>query len=1100
MATFIPSFPEFDVDGEPTSVGPRWEKWLSRFENMLTAMSIDDSVRQKALLLHLAGSRVYEIAETLNMTPANDETNVFKAAKDALTLHFKPKKNIQFETYVFRSAKQEPEESLDQYQVRLRTLAKHCEFADADKEILAQIIQSCNSNALRRRALRNATISLPELLDLARTMDLAERQAMEIENKATSPNDYSVNAAKLADGPGKTGRHPNKQQCFNCGGAYPHDAGKQSCPAYQKTCYRCSKKNHFSRYCRQKSEEAPHRLHAVHAEHTVNSNEKPRNVNSFVFVVNAKLRGFPHATILVNACPLSIIIDSGAAVNVLDTSDLSKVKPRPNLHTTQLKIYSYGTKEALPLRGCFEAEVRSSDKGVKTVFYVVDGHHGSLLSCDTALKLGLLQFNTNHLVLSPAPKIQSIIARFPQLFNGIGKLRDYQIKLHIDKEVTPVAQKARPIPFHMRAKVEAELEKLLNEGIIEPASGATPWISPVVVAMKPKNPDEVRLCVDMRWANRAVKRERHPMPGIDDIIFAVNGSNVFSKLDLRSGYHQVELHPESRYITTFATHQGLFRYKRLNFGISSASECFQNIIRQLIGGVKGALNISDDILVYGRSQEEHDRALNEVLNRLSKGGLTLNASKCEFNKDTISFFGHFFSREGVSVDPSRVKAIQQMKQPTNISELRSFLGMVTYCARYVKNISSVLAPLRQLLHADVEWSWLEEQQHAFKSIKDLIVESTTLAYFDPCLPTVLITDAGPDGLGAVLAQISRGGTRRIIAFASRVLTDTEKRYSQLEKEMLGVVYGCEHFRVYLCGAPFRLIIDNKPLEQIFSHPGKKLPIRLERWSMRLLPYSFQVEYISTKDNPADYLSRHPKNEIGNMEMIEADLEAEINLTITMTLPKAMTREDIRRETQLDEALTKVIKYISNEKWPSGNKITDDIRPFYILRDELSLSPGDDMVLRGSRIVLPTTLRVQAIQTAHEGHQGIVKTKAFLRTKVWFPGIDLLVEKHIGNCTACQIVTDTKRPEPLKMSPLPSRVWTELSADFYGPLPSGGHLLVIIDDYSRFPVVEFAKNVSADSVIPIFERVFSTFGTPEVLRTDNGAPFQSQAFKEFSSYM
>ena len=215
----------------------------------------------------------------------------------------------------------------------------------------------------------------------------------------------------------------------------------------------------------------------------------------------------------------------------------------------------------------------------------------------------------------------------------------------------------------MRKKVEDELKRLEKLDIIEKVDGPTPWVSPIVVAPKPKNPDEIRICVDMRLPNKAVKRERHITPTIDDIIVELTGAKVFSKLDLNSGYHQVELSPESKYITTFTTHLGLRRYKRLIFGISSAAEKFQAIIRDSLDELQGVKNISDDIIIYGKDQAEHDLRLRKVFERLREKNITLNKGKCEFNRDKVEFFGYVFSKDGISADPKKINAIKNAEPP-----------------------------------------------------------------------------------------------------------------------------------------------------------------------------------------------------------------------------------------------------------------------------------------------------------------------------------------------------------------------------------------------------------------------------------------------------
>ena len=215
----------------------------------------------------------------------------------------------------------------------------------------------------------------------------------------------------------------------------------------------------------------------------------------------------------------------------------------------------------------------------------------------------------------------------PIYFRVSEKLKDFKVKLHINEDVKPVVQPHRRVPFHLRKKVEEEIKNLLDQGLIEKATGPTPFVSPIVTPTKPNQPDKVRICCDMRLANKAIARERHVMPTLQDLKAELNGSTMFSKLDMAAGYHQLELHEDSRYITCLSTHMGLFVYKRLNFGICCASEIFQNAIAQVLRGLTNVMNISDDILIYAPSVEIHNATLRAVLKRLAEHGLTLNKQK-----------------------------------------------------------------------------------------------------------------------------------------------------------------------------------------------------------------------------------------------------------------------------------------------------------------------------------------------------------------------------------------------------------------------------------------------------------------------------------------
>ncbi|KAK3084740.1 hypothetical protein FSP39_018188 [Pinctada imbricata] len=560
----------------------------------------------------------------------------------------------------------------------------------------------------------------------------------------------------------------------------------------------------------------------------------------------------------------------------------------------------------------------------------------------------------------------------------------------------------------------------------------------------------------------------------------------------------MELEEESKHITTFSTHLGLYRYKRLNFGISSASEIFQETIRSVIRDVQGAKNLSDDIIIYGKTQKDHDRSLEAVFQALQESGLTLNKEKCEFNKSEIEFFGVVFSKDGISPDPKKVRAIKEAAPPTNSSELRSFLGMTNYSARFIPDYATICEPLRRLTRQDNEWEWGVEQDQAFEKLKSELSSDTIIKYYNPESEISILVDASPVGLGAIMAQ-----DEKVVAYASHALTDVESRYSQTEREALAIVWACEHFDMYIRGAPcVNIVTDHKPLETIWQKP--KPPLRIERWGLRLQPYKLKIRYEPGHSNPADYMSRHPcaTKKHSHEEKIA---ESYVNFITTGSVPKAMTLDEVKSASNEDKTIQKAIEFAGNGRWHEIKSITDtdidiaELQAYRNIRNELVVH-SENILLRDHRIVMPYKLRKTAIHIAHEGHQGLTKTKAFIRSKIWFPGINDEVDSVIKDCAACQINTPARYMEPLHMSELPAHPWDNLSMDFCGPLPSGDYLFVIIDEYSRYPVVEIIRSLSAHTVIPTLDKVLSVFGIPSMIKSDNGAPFNSHAFKEFAQNM
>ena len=950
------------------------------------------------------GEATHSIFDTLSETGDNYETAIAQ-----LDEYFSPKKNVDFEIFKFRTAAQQTNETIDQYATRLRRLAQTCEFPDVDRELKSTIIQNCVSKRLRRLALRE-DYTLDTLLAKARSIEASEAQANGIEQLTASVNKVHFKStgrkfSTMSKSHTATKSHSNNK-CRKCGLQWPHKAGP--CPAQGKTCKKCGKPNHFARVCFSKSVAPQHTQSQSVCQVTKANLDTSSSEDEYLYVlgnpVNAKT---PAITVFVNGTPIRMMIDTGASADILDEKSFREIQKHQDitLQPPKKRMFAYGSSSQLTVLGQFTANISIESKTTTSTVYVLQGDHGSLLGCITAQNLGIIQLNINQLRATHVS--EELILQFPQLFQGIGKLKDAHVKLHIDESVTPVAQGARRIPFHLRKQVAEELRQLEEKNIIEKVEGATPWVSPVVAI--PKKDGSVRICVDMRMPNTAIQRERHPSPTADDLVHNLNGATVFSKLDLKAGYHQIPLDEKSRYITTFATHKGLFRYTRLNFGTNSASEIFQNIISEQLREIPGSMNISDDIIVYGKNQADHDASLTKVFQKLSDSNLTLNKSKCEFNKSSISFFGLVFSKDGVSPDPDKIKAIHDMSPPKSVSEVRSFLGMATYCAKFIPSFSDVSYPLRELTKKDAKFQWLQTHQRSFDKIKEMLTSDAKMAYFDPSKDTELTTDASPVGLSAILSQKMPGTEeRKIVAYVSRSLTDVETRYSQTEKEALAIVWSIERLHIYLYGKGFTLFTDCKPVQLILNNPMSKPPARIERWNLRLQGYNFHVIHTKGSQNPSDFLSRHTT--LKEPKCLATMAEDYINLLSLHAVPKAMTLEELQEATQADPTLSSLMKVIRSQKWYEVEN--EDLKAFIRVKDELTVNAESNLILRGSRIVIPASLQQKAIDIAHEGHQGIAKTKKLLREKVWFPGIEEKVKVTIENCIACQANGSYSKPAPL----------------------------------------------------------------------------------------
>ena len=415
---------------------------------------------------------------------------------------------------------------------------------------------------------------------------------------------------------------------------------------------------------------------------------------SFCNIATANKVSLKRTTLSVGGVPISFVIDTGADCNILGKSNWEKLRAS-NVSVTKQEagcgpdIYTYSSDTPIKVMGQFWADVQggSSQKTLKDVrFIVISENAESLLGIDTATALGVVKFANAVLA--------DYESKFPNLFSfRIGKA-DKQISLSIRDDVEPIAQPYRRVALSMMTRLEEHLAELVESDIIEKVEGPTTWVSPVVIV--PKSNNKIRLCIDMRLANTAVVRQHYPVPTVDELLRDMNGSQFFSKLDLKMGFYQFVLSPESRDITTFSTHVGTYRYKRLMFGISAAPEIYQREVANIISGITGVANLADDIIIHGKSKAEHDERLLSTLARLEAAGMTLNREKCVFDARRIDFLGHRISDKGVDPGLSKVTAITEATVPKTVMELKSFLGLVGYCSKFIPFFSDKTEPLRRL--------------------------------------------------------------------------------------------------------------------------------------------------------------------------------------------------------------------------------------------------------------------------------------------------------------------------------------------------------------------------------------------------------------------
>jgi len=637
----------------------------------------------------------------------------------------------------------------------------------------------------------------------------------------------------------------------------------------------------------------------------------------------------------------------------------------------------------------------------------------------------------------------------------------------------PVTLPIRRLAHTLRPIVKDQIDSMLANGIIR--ESCSPWSSPIVMTPK-KAPGEWRFCVDYRLLNKQTIPDKYPIPRIDDALSSLYGSRFFTSLDLFAGYHQIMVKPEHQVKTAFICEFGLYEYIRLPFGLCSGPATFQRFLNYTLRSVlyKFALCYLDDVLVFSRTFSEHIEHLSVVAKLIFEAGLRFHPKKCFFAKELLEYLGHIISTMGIMPDPKKLKAIVDFPAPMNVKQTQSFLGMVNFYRKYVHKISEIAHPLTQLTRKSVPWTWGEPEEAAFQSLKRCLTSPPILGYPDWSRSFHIYCDASDTGIGSILCQLQDPhGTGRdeevTIAYNSKHLSDRERKYSTVEKELFSIVHAVTVYRPYIYGQKFLIYSDHRPLSYLYS---KKEPAgRLGRWALKLQEYQMEVVYKPGKDQKADCLSRVP---VSTIQAVFSTLD---------TWVKAQRNDNFGK---------KIINDINS----NGNK-----KRFKILSNGL-LATIDE------RVYVPKEFRTEVLYLNHDhklaAHLGIAKTLAKIVKRFYWPGLYTDVSAHVNTCIVCakHKPQGTSRA-PLQPIPVVERVWEMVSMDILGPLPitarNNQYALLHIDFATRYVVGSAMVDQTAKTVAKHFVNdVILIFGCPERILSDQGRQFMSDFFRNTCS--
>jgi RNase H-like domain found in reverse transcriptase/Reverse transcriptase (RNA-dependent DNA polymerase) len=804
-----------------------------------------DKLPERDLIAHLECAIGVEASQYILNLPLTDvERATAKSILEALESHLLPEVNVIYERANFRSAKQESDEPADAFVNRLRSLIKSCQYGVlADEFLRDQIVLSMSDRHLQKRFYENNKLTLVDVIHQMKVNEAASQQLQQITNDtqavnyiANNSNNRYSNATRdnrrAGDLPSNTDnnvRASSSSLCSYCG-FQQHSGG--NCPAVQATCDFCHKRGHYSSVCRQRLNQRSNDTNRGYSNRRNQRSSRNRTVNiidqapeiiatpasdmDFISKIedskqNAKILQ-TNLLFMIDGSPKSVScqMDTGATCNVMGFNNFCNIAgdPTPELDSSSTTIICFGGSSIKPL-GQTIIDCHHKNLMYKLLFQIVQHDHQPLLSATACERLQLIKI-CNTISSTQQHTAAAIIQKYADVFEGHGKLAN-PVMLEIDETMRPIIDNPRRIPIAVRPEFEKTIADLEHQGIIKKVTYHTDWVSNSLLV---RRNNKLRLCIDPCHLNKALKRINYQMPTIDEILPELAKARVFTTLDAKKGFWQLELDKPSSNLTTFWGPSGRYRWLRVPFGISPAPELFQQRLHSIVHDLKGVEVIADDILIYGSGNDDgqalkdHNMNLEQLLKRLRDVNLKLNREKMVLCQKQVKFYGHLLTDQGVKADGLKIAAITQMPAPTDSLGVQRFLGMVTYLNKYMPHLSSVTAPLREFTKKNAEFKWATREKGSFQHLKQLLTTSPVLSYFDINEPTVIECDASSTGLGSVLLQNDKP-----IAYASRALTPAEHRYAQT----LAIVFSCVRFNQYVSAKQIVVRSDHKPLEDIFTN-------------------------------------------------------------------------------------------------------------------------------------------------------------------------------------------------------------------------------------------------------------------------------------------
>lgn len=1092
------------------NVSENWKFWIQKFNNYLKATELDkkDEYLQCAQLLQYIGDEGLRVFNTFKFIQSE------KDKIDPLIRKFKeffqPKKNLTYERYRFINRKQMDGEKIQQYVTDLKNKARNCELGDLEDSLTCSVlISGLISVELKQRLLEDDEIDLAKAIRICQSVEESKKQEKEMTEGVEV---CSIRSTSFFSRPGPSGRtsqsiqtSQNQQRqikepatvqatnqnffghnsyqpgqrygnsCFRCG--YQHIKGK--CPAIGKQCGVCGGYNHFKKMCKSKN------VHVVNLENNDNFCNESLSENIFIGMVNTigKINREWNVDMLVNKEKLiRFKLDTGAMTNVISFKDLKNLKMgAESLKKTNIKLTNY-SNDLIPVMGECQLQCNYKNSDYLLNFVVVNIESPAILGLNTCTRLNIIQkidnVNENY---------NFLFEKYGNLFSGIGCL-EKEFHIQLKKNAKPVVHAARKIPFPLIDNLKTSLSKMEQENIIAKVDYPTEWVNSIVLVRKPDG--SLRICLDPRDLNLNISREYFPLPTFEEITSRLGNAKYFSTLDALSGFWQIRLDNDSSDLCTFATPFGRYKFLRLPYGLNCAPEVFHKRFKEIFK-IDGVEIYIDDILIWGKDKKEHDDRLEQVLKIAQQNNIKFNKNKCKFAMKEIVYMGHKISQNGYSPDNSKIKAITEMSIPKNKKELQTFLGMVTYVGKFIENLSNITAPLRILLKNYVPWVWEKQHSDAFNKLKEVLVKQPVLQYYDPNKPIIISADSSKNGVGAVLMQ-----NNMPCMYASKALTETQKKYAQIEKELYSLVFACDRFHQFIFGKSIVMETDHKPLVQIFGKPLYDCPPRLQRMFIRLQRYDIKLVHKPGKQLfIADALSRAFITDFENNNEFENEVESQIcllRLNLNATDEKI---KEIKIANLNDTEMQILFDYVENG-WPKSIRLVNPlVKVYYKFKDEIIQADG--LLYKNKKLIVPKQLRNEILSKIHYSHLGVNKCKNRARQCFFWPSMSKHIEDYVLNCSICRSLQKNKQKEPMLPHEVPNLPWEKVACDLF--YLDGEIYLLVVDYFSKYiELVKLIDSSSSIQVITQLKSIFARHGIPKIVISDGGPQFSSHYFKQFSN--